>query len=392
MLKKLCILLLPFVLYASTQADNIWIKVGKLYNLEPRLLYSIAKVESDLDRYVVAFSFNKMSPKQVQELSTFLTRNRIESRQHTQVIAIRSKNKQEASKVVAFLYTNNYPRFDMGIMQINSIHKPLLDKAGLRFDDLFEPKINIQVGAYILATCFAKHKSHKDAINAYNGRIDGNPYSEKVLKEFKKLYGEYQSGKTQLSYKTPWQSNENIWIEVGNIYSISPGLLYSIAKVESDLDRYVVALHANQIPLQKKKELNAFLTKHKIKSNQENTQIITIHNKSKEEATYVVDFLSSKNFPHFDMGIMQINSVHKPLLDKADITFKDLFDPKMNIQVGAYILATCFEKYKNNEDAINAYNGKINDKLYSEKVLKEFKKLYGSYQSGKTKLYYKNPS
>jgi len=60
--------------------------------------------------------------------------------------------------------------------------------------------------------------------------------------------------------------------------------------------------------------------------------------------------------------------------------------------VGAYILATCFEKYKNNEDAINAYNGKINNKLYSEKVLKEFKKLYGSYQSGKTKLYYKNPS
>ena len=98
MLKKLCILLLPLLLHAATQTDNIWIKVGKIYNLAPELLYSIAKVESDLDQFVVAFSFNKMTPKQVQELSAFLARNRIESRQHTQVIAIRSKNKQEAIK------------------------------------------------------------------------------------------------------------------------------------------------------------------------------------------------------------------------------------------------------------------------------------------------------
>lgn len=201
MLKLLCLLLFPFFLMA--ESENIWIKVGKIYGIEPRLLYSIAKVESDLDRYVVAFSFNKMSPKQVQELSAFLTKNRIESKQHTQVIAIRSKNKFEASKVVHFLYTNNYPRFDMGIMQINSIHKPLLDKAGISFYDLFEPKINIQVGAYILATCFERHKNPKDAINAYNGKINDNPYSAKVFKEFKKLYGSYQSGKTQLYYRNP---------------------------------------------------------------------------------------------------------------------------------------------------------------------------------------------
>lgn len=203
MLKKLCLLLLPLLLHAATQADNIWMKVGKIYGIEPRLLYSIAKVESDLDRYVVAFSFTKMTPTQAKELSAFLAKNRIESKQHTKVIAIRSRSKYEASKVVHFLYTNNYPRFDMGIMQINSIHKPLLDRAGISLYDLFEPKINIQVGAYILATCFEKHKNPKDAINAYNGKIDGNPYSAKVFKEFKKLYGSYQSGKTKLYYKDP---------------------------------------------------------------------------------------------------------------------------------------------------------------------------------------------
>lgn len=203
MFKILFFLLAPFCLFGAPSSENIWVKVGKIYGIEPRLLYSIAKVESDLDRYVVAFSFNKMTPKQVQDLSAFLEKNRIESKQHTQVIAIRSKNKVEASKVVHFLYTNNYPRFDTGIMQINSIHKPLLDKAGISFYDLFDPKINIQVGAYILATCFEKHKNAKDAINAYNGKINDNPYSSKVFKEFKKLYGSYQSGQTKLYYRNP---------------------------------------------------------------------------------------------------------------------------------------------------------------------------------------------
>ena len=201
MLKYICLLFFPLLLSASS--ENIWVKVGKVYGIEPRLLYSIAKVESDLDRYVVAFSFNRMSPKQAQELSTFLAKNGIESKQHSQVIAIRSKNKFQASKVVHFFYTNNYPRFDTGIMQINSIHKPLLDKAKISFYDLFEPKINIQVGAYILATCFEKHKNAKDAINAYNGKINDNPYSSKVFKEFKKLYGSYQSGQTKLYDRKP---------------------------------------------------------------------------------------------------------------------------------------------------------------------------------------------
>lgn len=201
MLKLIYLLFFPLFLFAAS--ENIWVKVGKIYGIEPRLLYSIAKVESDLDRYVVAFSFNKMSPKQAQALSTFLAKNAIESKQHSQVIAIRSKNKFQASKVVHFLYTNNYPRFDMGIMQINSIHKSMLDKAKISFYDLFEPTINIQVGAYILATCMEKHKNYKDAINAYNGKVNDNPYSAKVFKEFKKLYGSYQSGQTQLYNRKP---------------------------------------------------------------------------------------------------------------------------------------------------------------------------------------------
>ena len=201
MIKFFYVLLFPLFLWGAT--ENIWVKVGKTYGIEPTLLYSIAKVESALDRYVVALSHTKMTPEQLRNLNGFLAKNGIESRQYTQVMSIKNKSKYEASKVVHFLYTNNYPRFDMGIMQINSIHKLLLDKAGISFYDLFDPKINIQVGAYVLATCFEKHKNNKDAINAYNGKVNDNPYSSKVFAEFKKLYSSYQKDKTKLYYRNP---------------------------------------------------------------------------------------------------------------------------------------------------------------------------------------------
>ncbi|ACZ13017.1 lytic transglycosylase domain-containing protein [Sulfurospirillum deleyianum] len=204
-LRLFMLLCLPLFMWAAPKhyGENIWVKVGQIYGIEPSLLYSIAKVESDLDRYVVAFSANKMTQKQARELEQFLKQKGIESKRHTQVIAIKSKNRYEASHVVHFLYTRNYPRFDMGIMQINSIHKPMLDRANISLYDLFDPKVNIQVGAYILATCFAKHKNNKDAINAYNGKIKDNPYSAKVFKEFKKLYSSYQKDRNKLAYKDP---------------------------------------------------------------------------------------------------------------------------------------------------------------------------------------------
>ena len=44
MVRAIFILLMPFLLSAATV--NLWEKIGKIYNVDPRLLYSIAKVES----------------------------------------------------------------------------------------------------------------------------------------------------------------------------------------------------------------------------------------------------------------------------------------------------------------------------------------------------------
>lgn len=184
----LSILLLVLTLHANVDNNNLWVRVGKIYNIDPKILYAIGRVESGINRYVVAMNATRLTQMQIHELKSFLNANGISYIADSKVFSIRNKNEYQAKRTVHFLYTRGYQKFDMGIMQINSVHKPMLDRAGISLYDLFEPRINIQVGAYVLATCMKRHpNSLKNAINAYNGKVDNNPYSQKVYVEYKKL-------------------------------------------------------------------------------------------------------------------------------------------------------------------------------------------------------------
>jgi len=78
-------------------------------------------------------------------------------------------------------------------MQINTVHLALLEKVGISRDDLFQPRINIFIGAWVLKRCFKKHSFSKNAITCYNGRIKDNPYANKVLNTFFKAEKKYAS-------------------------------------------------------------------------------------------------------------------------------------------------------------------------------------------------------
>lgn len=114
--------------------DDLFLKYGSLYNLHPNLLKAIAKTESNLNPNAV----NK---------------------------------------------ANKNGTIDRGLMQINSIH--LND--GLDAEDLFDPEINIHEGAKVLRYCIDKHGLTWQALNCYNGKIQGNDYNLKVLSNLEKL-------------------------------------------------------------------------------------------------------------------------------------------------------------------------------------------------------------
>ena len=57
-----------------------------------------------------------------------------------------------------------------------------------------------------------------------------------------------------------------------------------------------------------------------------------------------------------DVGLMQINSIHFPLLETAGVSRRDLFNACVNIHVGALILMDCIRIHGNTWKAVGAYN------------------------------------
>lgn len=58
--------------------------------------------------------------------------------------------------------------WDVGLMQINSWWLPTLARYGIREADLWEPCLNVQVGAWILAWNIARYGYTWEAVGAYN--------------------------------------------------------------------------------------------------------------------------------------------------------------------------------------------------------------------------------
>ncbi|MCE2723842.1 MAG: lytic transglycosylase domain-containing protein [Betaproteobacteria bacterium] len=112
------------------------------------------------------------------------------------------------------------------------------------------------------------------------------------------------------------------WESSGERYNVAPALLYAIAKTESGLNPRAI-------------------------------------NKSNANGSE-------------DVGLMQINSLHFPVLAKHGITREHLFDPCTSIEVGAWILAQNAKQLGYNWNAVGAYNASSPDKrlVYAQKVYK----------------------
>lgn len=98
------------------------------------------------------------------------------------------------------------------------------------------------------------------------------------------------------------------WLEAGQRYGVSPNLLYAIASVESNLDALAINL----------------THRHRTGS--------------------------------YDIGLMQINSSHLPVLGLHGIRELDLYDPCTNIHVGAWLLARAFRETGYGWQSVGAYN------------------------------------
>lgn len=117
-----CLLWIVLLLGPAFGASaTCWQQASQRYGISTDLLYAIARVESDLNP--------------------------------------RAVNRGHAAR------TGSY---DIGLMQINSSHLPRLRRYGISERDLYEPCLNLHVGAWILAGIFAQRGVSWDSVGAYN--------------------------------------------------------------------------------------------------------------------------------------------------------------------------------------------------------------------------------
>ena len=69
--------LLVFLAVGAHAVTNIWIRTGEAYGIEPRLLYAISKVESNVRPLIISVNYHKLTKPQEQKLYTMLQNRNI---------------------------------------------------------------------------------------------------------------------------------------------------------------------------------------------------------------------------------------------------------------------------------------------------------------------------
>lgn len=79
-----------------------------------------------------------------------------------------------------------------------------------------------------------------------------------------------------------------------------------------------------------------------------------------------------------DMGLMQINTMWLPTLQRHGIQAHDLWEPCTNVMVGAWILRNNFQRWGETLTGLGAYNASSQDKRmqYAVRVLKRVQQLH----------------
>lgn len=130
---------------------------------------------------------------------------------------------------------------------------------------------------------------------------------------------------TLLLIALPLYANAFCFEEAGDYYGISPQLLWSIAKTESNFNPTAINRNTNG---------------------------------------------------SYDYGVMQINSIWAK---KLGSTWNALSDPCTNVKIGAWILAQCIQDYGNSWRAVGCYNSRTPSKgdKYATKVFRVLRE-YGA--------------
>ncbi|WP_081302505.1 transglycosylase SLT domain-containing protein [Campylobacter fetus] len=179
-MKKIFLILIFGIAFCSakntTKEDiaNSIKSVAKSEQIDERILYTIAYIESKLEPYTINFITNEKFAKRVKrELDKAKYDVKISKYNKTSyAVGITSKQHNAILALASALYELKM-NIDLGIMQIS---KQNIKKDEL--ENIFNPRFNLEKSALILKKCGDKYSKFYEIIECYNkGFIQKKSYS-----------------------------------------------------------------------------------------------------------------------------------------------------------------------------------------------------------------------
>ena len=124
--------------------------------------------------------------------------------------------KEESNFNAGAINHNTNGSYDYGVMQINSLWAPALRKIGIPWDALADPCTNVKVGAWVLAQCIRDYGYGWAAVGCYNSRTPTkrDRYAARIARLISQEKGMFKTSHRQerrlpetkeLLQETPWE-------------------------------------------------------------------------------------------------------------------------------------------------------------------------------------------
>ncbi len=187
----LTILLMHNFLFAFDNTDiaKAIKEIALRENIDQRILYTIAKIESNFKPFAICMTTSKENAlqfKQIQNPNIKIIASEYKYNKNKWIISFYPKNLLYAKALATAFKKQNFS-FDVGLTQINTTNFKLEE-----IDYIFDPKYNLLKSSKVLKSCLKMKKDIKKTIECYNyGTKHRNsyPYYTKFKKAFSKSFG-----------------------------------------------------------------------------------------------------------------------------------------------------------------------------------------------------------
>jgi len=146
------------------QLSQAILENARKYNLDPKILYTLVRIESNFEPYAIAVETSRESANMLKGLRSDHIRVQVGKTYHSNLylVSLFPDNKEDAKQIVILLKKLHFI-FDVGLMQINTVNFNHKETA-----KMFDMNYNVKKGAKIFYSCTKLFKSFKHQVECYN--------------------------------------------------------------------------------------------------------------------------------------------------------------------------------------------------------------------------------